>query len=116
MIETLMALGCPRCGHEAPSAFGFVWAAAVGLWRLWVTVQRPDVALSSRALIASLPLGWGLFNAVEGALNHQLMGLHHVRPGPAELAWDLAFIGSGLVLCLSGWVMLRSRLTSLRGR
>ncbi len=89
---------------------------AVGLWRLWVTVQRPDVALSSRALIASLLLGGGLFNAVEGTLNHQLLGLHHVRPGPAELAWDLAFIGSGLVLCLSDWMMLRSRLTLLRGR
>jgi uncharacterized membrane protein len=81
---------------------------AVGLWRLWVTVQRPDVSLSSPALAAGLVLGWGLFNAVEGTVNHQILGLHHVHPGPGQLAWDLAFIASGLALCLVGVVTLRS--------
>jgi uncharacterized membrane protein len=81
---------------------------AVGLWRLWATVQRTDVSLSSPALAAGLLLGWGLFNAVEGTLDHQILGLHHVHPGSAQLAWDLGFIGSGVVLCLIGWQLLRS--------
>jgi uncharacterized membrane protein len=81
---------------------------AVGLWRLWLTVQRQDVLLSSPALIAALLLGWGMFNALEGTLNHQILGLHHVHPGSAQLAWDLGFIASGLGLCCAGWLILRS--------
>jgi uncharacterized membrane protein len=81
---------------------------AAGLWRLWVTVQRPNVTLSSSALVGALLMGWGIFNAVEGTLNHRILGLHHVRPGPAELAWDLGFIAGGLALCLLGGLMLRT--------
>jgi uncharacterized membrane protein len=81
---------------------------AAGLWRLWTAVQRTDVLLSTRALVAALLLGWGLFNAIEGTINHQILGLHHVHPGSDQLAWDLGFIGSGLVLCAIGWLMLRA--------
>jgi uncharacterized membrane protein len=80
---------------------------AAGLWRLWSAVRRSDVLLSTPALAAALLLGWGLFNAVEGTINHQILGIHHVHPGSGQLAWDLAFIGSGLVLCAIGWLMLR---------
>jgi uncharacterized membrane protein len=80
---------------------------AAGLWRLWLTVQRQDVLLSSPALVAALLLGWGMFNALEGTLNHQILGLHHVHPGSAQLAWDLGFIASGLGLCCAGWLILR---------
>jgi uncharacterized membrane protein len=80
---------------------------ATGLWRLWVTVQRPETRLSSPPLVAGLLFGWGGFNAVEGTLDHQILGLHHVHPGAGQLAWDLAFIASGLLLCGAGWVILR---------
>jgi uncharacterized membrane protein len=81
---------------------------AAGIWRLWITVQRPGLELSSPALLAGMLLGWGAFNAVEGTLDHQILGLHHVHPGAGQLAWDLAFIGSGLLLCVIGWAILRS--------
>lgn len=80
---------------------------AAGLWRLWEAVRRPDVPRSSPALVAGMLMGWGLFNSVEGLVDHQLLGLHHVHPGVDELAWDLGFIASGLVLCLAGWLILR---------
>jgi uncharacterized membrane protein len=61
--------------------------------------------------------GWGVFNVVEGMVDHQLLGLHHVRDdlgGP--LSWDLAFLAFGSVLVLAGWVLARSGSRSLADR
>jgi uncharacterized membrane protein len=53
-------------------------------------------------------LGWGSFNAIEGTIDHQIFGIHHVHPGEAQLAWDLGFIVSGLVMIAGGWLAIRS--------
>jgi uncharacterized membrane protein len=48
--------------------------------------------------------GWGLFNLVEGIIDHQVFGIHHVRDdlgGP--LSWDLGFLAFSLVLLVGGW-------------
>jgi uncharacterized membrane protein len=48
--------------------------------------------------------GWGVFNLVEGVVNHHVLGVHHVRDDlGAPLSWDLAFLASGVVLVLVGW-------------
>ena len=52
--------------------------------------------------------GWGIFNLVEGLVDHQLLGIHHVRDdlgGP--LAWDLGFLAFGAVLLVAGWLLQR---------
>jgi uncharacterized membrane protein len=52
--------------------------------------------------------GWGAFNIVEGLVNHQLLGIHHVRDdlgGP--LAWDLGFLGVSVVLAAVGMLLYR---------
>jgi uncharacterized membrane protein len=54
-------------------------------------------------------VGWGLFNLVEGIVDHQLLGIHHVRDdlgGP--LSWDLSFLAFGALLLLIGWLLARS--------
>ena len=51
-------------------------------------------------------VGWGAFNVVEGVIDHQILGIHHVRDdlgGP--LGWDLGFLASGLILTALGWVV-----------
>src|SRR4051812_25233493 len=45
---------------------------ALGIALLWRAVLRRDVPLSTRAFAGSLPLGWGLFNLVEGLIDHQI--------------------------------------------
>jgi uncharacterized membrane protein len=86
----------------------FTWLMTVaGVWRLWLAVRRPDAQLSTAALVGALLLGWGLFNSVEGVIDHQLLGLHHVHPGEQQLAWDVAFIVSGLVLSCVGYGLIR---------
>ncbi|MCA0145592.1 DUF2243 domain-containing protein [Blastococcus sp. LR1] len=61
--------------------------------------------------------GWGLFNLVEGLIDHQLLGVHHVRDdlgGP--LSWDLAFLASGVVLIVGGWLIHRRGLREMARR
>ena len=87
----------------------FTWLmVALGLWRLWTAGQRADVAWSSRTLLGSLFAGWGLFNFIEGLIDHQLLGIHHVHPGEGQLAWDLGFLAFGLAQIASGWFLIRA--------
>jgi uncharacterized membrane protein len=86
----------------------FTWVTtAIGVARLWRAGQLPDVAWSTRTFIGALASGWGLFNFVEGAIDHQLLGIHHVHPGTGQLAWDLGFLALGLVMLGSGWMLIR---------
>jgi uncharacterized membrane protein len=87
----------------------FAWTmTAVGIGRLWRAGQRPDVAWSTRTLVGSLALGWGLFNVIEGLVDHHLLTIHHVHPGEGELTWDLAFLGFGLLLLGVGFALVRA--------
>jgi uncharacterized membrane protein len=87
----------------------FTWLmVALGVWRLWLAGRRPDVPWSARTFLGSLFLGWGLFNVIEGLIDHQLLGIHHVHPGEGELAWDLGFIAFGLLEIVLGWAAIRA--------
>ena len=45
---------------------------------------------------------------VEGLIDHQILGIHHVRPGhPNEFLFDMLFLGSGLMLAVVGFAMVR---------
>jgi uncharacterized membrane protein len=60
-----------------------------------------------RALVGPMLLGWGGFNLVEGLLDHHLLGLHHVRAGGHQLAWDVGFLAFGVVLVAVGYQSVR---------
>ena len=51
----------------------FTWiTVAAGLWRLWVAGKRSDVPWSTRTLLGSMGMGWGLFNFIEGIIEEML--------------------------------------------
>jgi uncharacterized membrane protein len=86
----------------------FTWLMTVaGIVRLWQAGKRSDVPWSAPTLAGAFVLGWGLFNAVEGTINHQLLGIHHVHPGAGQLQ-DVGFIVSGLLMICVGWLAIRS--------
>lgn len=64
---------------------------------------------SVRAFSGQLVLGWGLFNLVEGLINHHVLELHHVRDVPTHIpAYDWLFLaigGAGLIAL--GWWFAR---------
>lgn len=77
-----------------------VGAAMLLTNRAW---QRGELAPPWRTHAGLLLMGFGTFNLVEGLIDHQLLGLHHVRDdlgGP--LGWDLAFLASGALLLIVG--------------
>ena len=81
----------------------FTWiATAIGLALLWRAVNGRRVPWPSRILVGGLLLGWGLFNLVEGTIDHQILRVHHVHPGDGQVAWDLGFLAFGAVLALAG--------------
>jgi uncharacterized membrane protein len=87
----------------------FTWVlTVVGLVLLWRASRRADVAWSTPTFAGSLALGWGVFNLVEGVLDHQLLDLHHVRPGAGQVAWDVGFLVFGAALVAAGWAAIRS--------
>jgi uncharacterized membrane protein len=79
--------------------------------------RRGRLAPSWSFHLGLLVAGWGLFNLVEGVVDHHLLQLHHVRDdlgGP--LVWDLGFLAVSLVLVASGWALHRRGGTVLRER
>jgi uncharacterized membrane protein len=85
------------------------WAVTLaGLILLFRAGTLRNVPWSGRLLAGGMIAGWGLFNLVEGLIDHQLLGIHHVRPGPHQLAWDLGFLGIGGVgLIALGYAIAR---------
>jgi uncharacterized membrane protein len=73
--------------------------------RAW---QRGELAPPWRSHFGGLLLGWGLFSLIEGLVDHQLLGIHHVRDdlgGP--IGWDVGFLAFGALLALVGLALIR---------
>ncbi len=82
---------------------------AIGVALLFRAGRRADVSWSGRLLFGSILGGAGLFNLVEGLIDHQLLGIHHVHPGENQLAWDLGFLLLGGVgFMLLGFLVART--------
>jgi len=87
----------------------FTWlVTAIGIGLLWRAGKRPEVPWSTRTFVGSLSLGWGAFNVVEGLIDHQWLGIHHVHPGANQLAWDVGFLLFGALLVVGGWALIRA--------
>lgn len=56
-----------------------------------------------RVFIGSMLAGGGTFNLVEGLINHQILQVHHVKPGsPNQFLYDMLFLLSGVILIAIG--------------
>jgi uncharacterized membrane protein len=87
-----------------------VWLATfAGVLALWSAVRGPGALPATRYLLGSMLLGWGAFNLAEGAINHHLLDLHHVRDLPQHVpAYDWIFLLAGGVGFLVAGLALRA--------
>jgi uncharacterized membrane protein len=88
------------------ATWALVLAATILLVRAW---QRRELAPPWRTHAGLVLAGWGVFNVVEGIIDHQLLGIHHVRDdlgGP--VGWDLAFLSFGVLLIVGGVALMRA--------
>lgn len=92
---------------------GFFHAATwvvtlLGAVLVWQRMAETRARPAGRVLAGGLLAGWGGFNLVEGLIDHHLLGLHHVRPGPDELLYDIGFLIWGAVMLALGAYLLRA--------
>jgi uncharacterized membrane protein len=83
---------------------------AIGLVLLWRTAHRTHLWWSGKMLSGTMLMGFGLFNVVEGIINHHILGLHHVNetvPPSQWLWWDLGFLAWGATMLMGGWRLYR---------
>jgi uncharacterized membrane protein len=84
---------------------------AAGLAVLWRASRRTHLRWSSKLLAGTLLMGFGAFNLVEGIVDHQILGLHHVNetaPREQWIYWDMAFLAWGAAMLAGGWLLLRA--------
>jgi uncharacterized membrane protein len=79
-----------------------------GVFLLYSTDGARHRPGGGRTLVGGMLLGWGSFNLVEGVVDHHLLQLHHVRPGPDALLYDLGFLAWGAAMAAVGWLLARS--------
>jgi uncharacterized membrane protein len=80
-----------------------------GVYRLLGDARRGVHLPGGRAFTGQLLAGWGVFNLVEGLVDHHLLELHHVRDLPAHVPlYDWVFLAVGGVLLVAlGWALAR---------
>ncbi len=86
-------------------------AVIAGLALLWRASRMSHSLWSTRLLIGLVLMGFGSFNLVEGVINHQILGIHHVNETVSEdqwIRWDLGFLLWGAAMLIGGWYMARS--------
>lgn len=87
-----------------------VWVLTLaGVLLLWSAARTEAPLPPVRWLLGLLMGGWGLFNLVEGLVDHHLLQLHHVRDLPVHVpAYDYLFLAVGGVGFMAvGWLLAR---------
>jgi uncharacterized membrane protein len=88
------------------STWVFVAVGSALLVRAW---RRGRMAPPWRLHVGLLLTGWGLFNVIEGLVDHHLLRIHHVRDDVADPHWwDLGFLGFGAALLVVGLLLAGS--------
>jgi uncharacterized membrane protein len=95
--------------HSA--TYVFVVVGLFILWRARTGGRANHLLWSTKPLFGTLLLGWGAFNVIEGIIDHEVLGVHHVNelaPPSQCLYWDLVFLGWGGLMIVAGWMLWRS--------
>lgn len=82
---------------------------AIGIALLFKAGKRADVPWLGKILAGGLFLGWGLFNLIEGIIDHHILNLQHVYEAMGQSKFDYLFLLSGVVFIIGGLMAIRSQ-------
>lgn len=87
-----------------------VWIVTlIGVFLLWTAAYRRAAIPNLKAFIGQMFLGWGLFNLIEGVIDHQLLAIHYVRQVANYQVYNLTFLAiGGLLFILLGSLLMRA--------
>ena len=80
----------------------------MGLVLLWRTAHWSHLWWSGKLLAGTGLMGFGIFNLVEGIIDHHILGIHHVNetvPPSQWIYWDIGFLVWGAVMLIAGWAL-----------
>lgn len=83
----------------------------LGLAILWRAARRPHLAWSGKMLAGSILMGFGIFNVVEGVVDHHILRIHHVNetvPVDQWIYWDIGFLVWGAAMLVGGRLLLNA--------
>lgn len=83
----------------------------IGLAILWRAAHRTHVVWSGKLLLGAILMGFGIFNLVEGLIDHHILKIHHVNetvPMDQWIYWDIGFLVWGAVMVIGGWALLKA--------
>jgi uncharacterized membrane protein len=92
--------------HSATYVF-----VVLGLYLFWKVAHRQHLYWSGKLMWGTALIGWGAFNVVEGLIDHELLGVHHVNElvAPGDfIYWDMGFLVWGALMLAGGWALYRS--------
>src|SRR5690606_6009041 len=80
-----------------------------GVILFWQLLKRKDVHYSGKLLIGGLLSGWGLFNIVEGIIDHHILKLHNVMEfSPNHDTGNYIFLGISVLMIIIGYALVKS--------
>jgi uncharacterized membrane protein len=82
-----------------------------GMAILWRKALQPHAPWSGKMLVGAMLVGFGVFNLVEGIVDHHLLGIHHVNETvlPDQwVFWDVGFLIWGALMLIGGWLLWRT--------
>ena len=87
-----------------------LWLVSLaGLVMLFRAARHVGTGWDGRVLFGAMLAGWGLFQFVEGLIDHQLLGIHHVLPGhPHQFLFDMIWLAMGILFFMVGARLIRS--------
>ena len=82
-----------------------------GLYQLWQGARGSELRWSRWQCLGTVLLGWGIFNLVEGVIDHEILGLHQVNetvPEGQRIFLDICFLLWGAAMMVMGAAMARA--------
>ena len=84
-------------------------ATIIGVVSLFSLFQRTDVFISKRTFFGGMFFGWGLFNIIEGIIDHHLLKLHNVREISQDIGfWNYSFLAVSAVMIVVAAMLILS--------
>lgn len=82
-------------------------ATAISIKLLWQVGKQHNVPWNGNTFFGSLFLGWGIFNFVEGIIDHLILGIHHVVERIGLSVYDYLYIATGVLFIMIGLGFIR---------
>jgi uncharacterized membrane protein len=85
----------------------------IGVVLLWKVSLKKQVDVSGKILVGGLLAGWGIFNIVEGIIDHQILKLHNVKElSPEPEIWNISFLALSILMLIIGFLLINKRAKS----